>query len=61
MKLRKYKNIGNFCLHFASQDGQDGKKRKEDYATKVTTIPKTKRQKYGMNEIYIKDFKIVQF
>ena len=30
--------------------GQDGKKRKENHTTKVTKIPKTKRQKYGMNE-----------
>ena len=37
----------NLCLHFARQDG---KKRKENHATKVTKIPKTKRRKYGMNE-----------
>ena len=36
----------NLCLHFARQDGQDGKKNwKENHATK-----ETKRQKYGMNE-----------
>ena len=39
----------NICLHFARQDGQDGKKRKENHATKMTKIPKTKRRKYGMN------------
>ena len=39
-----------FCLHFGRQDWQDGKNRKENHATKVTKIPKTKRQKYGMNE-----------
>ena len=32
------------------QGGQDRKTRKENQATKVTKIPKTKRHKYGMNE-----------
>ena len=36
-KLWKYKNI---CLYFARQDWQDGKKWKENHATKVTKIPK---------------------
>ena len=44
------KKLRNLCLHFARQDGQDGKKRKENHATKVTEIPKTKRRKYEMNE-----------
>ena len=44
------KILRNLCLHFARQDGQDGKKWKENHATKVTKIPKTKRRKYGMNE-----------
>ena len=45
------KILGNLCLHFARQDGQqDGKNRKENHATKVTKIPKTKRRKYRMNE-----------
>lgn len=39
------KILCNLCLHFARQDG---KKRKENHATKVTKIQKTKRQKYGM-------------
>ena len=43
------KILPNFCLHSARQDGQDGKKQKENHAIKVTKIPKTKRQKYGMN------------
>ena len=30
--------------------GKTEKNRKENYATKVTKIPKTKRIKYGMNE-----------
>ena len=51
---RSYENtkiLPNLCLHFARQDGQDrGKKWKENHATKVTKIPKTKRRKYGMNE-----------
>ena len=34
------KILRNLCLHFARQDGQDGK---ENHATKVTKIPKTKR------------------
>ena len=49
---RSYNNmkiLHNLCLHFARQDGQDRKKRKEKHATKETKIPKTKRQKYGMN------------
>ena len=45
-----YENIHNLCLHFERQDGQDRKKRKENHQTKVTKIPKTNRQKYGMNE-----------
>ena len=41
----------NCCLHFARQDRQDVKKnRKENHATKVTKIPKTKRRKYGTNK-----------
>ena len=40
---RKYPKIQNICLHFARQDGQDKK------ITKLK-LPKTKRQKYGMNE-----------
>ena len=50
---RSYKNMKlfrNLCLHFARQNGQDGKKRQENHATKLTKIPKTKRRKYGMNE-----------
>ena len=41
------KILRNLCLHFARQDGQDGKKRKENHATKVT-----KRRKYGMKETF---------
>ena len=51
---QRYENtiiLLNLGLHFAMQDGQDLKKRKENHATEVTKIQKTKRQKYGMNEI----------
>ena len=50
-KIRKYV-LRNLCLHFAMQDGQD-EKRKNNHATKVTKIPKTKRRKYGMNETLV--------
>ena len=51
-QIRVNQGLGvyNFCLHFERQDGQDGKNRKENHATKVTKIPNTKRQKYGMNK-----------
>ena len=39
------KILHNFCLHFARQDGQDGKKWKENHATKVTKIPKNQKMK----------------
>jgi hypothetical protein len=44
------KILHDICLRFARKDGQDGKKREKNHATKVTKIPKTKGQKYGMNE-----------
>ena len=47
------KILRNLCLHFARQDGQDRKKWKENHATKVTKIPKTKRRKYGMNKTQV--------
>ena len=53
---RSYVNtkiLCNLCLHFARLDGQDGKKQKENHATKVTKIPKTIRQKYGMKDTII--------
>ena len=52
------KILRNLCLHFARQDGQDGKKQKENHASEVTKIPKTKRQKYGMNETKVEVAKI---
>ena len=42
--------LPNLCLYFARQDGQDRKKPGKNHATKVTKIPKSKRQKCGMNE-----------
>ena len=50
VKYENTKILRNLCLHFARQDGQDGKNWKENHATKVTKIPKAKRRKYGMNE-----------
>ena len=47
------KILYNLFLYFARQDGQDEKKRKENVATKVTKVPKTERQKFGMNETII--------
>ena len=47
---RSYENtkiLRNLCLHFARQDG---KNRKENQASKVTKIPKTKGRKFGMNK-----------
>ena len=52
------KILCNLCLHFARQDGQDRKKWKENHTTKVTKIPKTKRQKYGMNKILVTEAKL---
>ena len=43
------KILRNLCLHFARQDGQDGKK-KENHITEVTKIQKTERRKYVMNK-----------
>ena len=48
--LEVTKILRDLCLYFARQDGQEGKKWQENHATKVTKIPKTKRQKFGMNE-----------
>jgi hypothetical protein len=45
---QRYENtklLPNPCLYFARQDGQDGKNRKEDHATKVTKIPKSQKTK----------------
>ena len=47
------KVLRNLCLHFAWQDGQDGKKLERNHATKVTKIPKTKRRKYGIKETIV--------
>ena len=47
---RSYENtkiLRNLCLHFARQDGQDGKNRKENHATKVTKIPKPADKNMG--------------
>ena len=44
------KILRNVCLRFARQDG---KKWKENHATKVSKIPETKSRKYGMNETIV--------
>ena len=36
------KILYNCCLHFARQDGQDGKNQKENHATKGNKLPKDK-------------------
>ena len=41
------KILRNLCLHFARQDGQDEKKRKENHATKLTKIQKPKDENMG--------------
>ena len=41
------KILHNLCLHLARQDGEDGKKRKENHATKVTKIPKPEDENMG--------------
>jgi hypothetical protein len=38
---------------YKDTNGQDEKKLKENYKTKVTKIPKTKRGKYGMNKTVV--------
>ena len=50
-KLQKYYVIFVYILQ--GKMGKTEEKRKENHATKVTKIPKTKRQKYGMNETKI--------
>ena len=50
------KILRNHCLHFARQDWQDGKKQVENHPTKVTKIPKTKRQKYGINKRFVSNY-----
>ena len=52
MKIWKY-ILCNLCLHFGRQAGKDRKKWKEIYATKVTKISKTKRQRCGMNKTLV--------
>ena len=44
-----YNKCVHICLYFASQDGQDRKKRKENHATKVTKI---KREIWDERSIY---------
>ena len=52
------KILRNLCLHFAMQDGQDGKKWKENHATKVTKIPKDKKTKIWDEQHIILDIQL---
>ena len=40
--LDNMKILRNLCLHFVRQDGQDGEKGEQNYATKGNKIPKIK-------------------
>ena len=44
------KILRNLCYILQGKMGKTEKKWKENHATKGTKIPKTKRQKYVMNE-----------
>ena len=44
-------DIWYICLHFAKQDGKNWK---DNHATKVTKLQKSKRRKYGMNKTFDK-------
>ena len=46
------KILHNLCLHFARQDGQDGKEWKEINATKVTENQKTKIWDKQNNDLF---------
>ena len=46
-KVRNY-----YVIFVYNWQGKMEKNQKENRATKVTKIPKNKRQKYGMNEAY---------
>ena len=48
MKLQKCYSIFVYILQ--GKMGKTEKNRIENHATEVTKIPKTKRQKYGLNE-----------
>ena len=51
MKIRKYYVIFVYILQ--GKIGKTEKNWKENHATKVNKIPKTKRRKYGMNETIV--------
>ena len=51
-KIQKYYVIFVYIL----QDKMGKMEIKENYSTKVTKIPKTKRQKFGMNETKVRRF-----
>ena len=55
MNCGNMKILHNLCLHFIRQHGQDRKNRIENHAK----IPKTKRQKYGMNKTALFKIKLL--
>ena len=56
MKIQK--NYVIFVYILQGKMGKTEKKLKENHATKMTKIPKTKRRKYGMNETLFSQFKM---
>ena len=52
------KILRNLCLHFARQDGKDGKKRKENHATKVTKIWDERNNYLETHQVRIFSYKI---
>ena len=42
--------LQNIYLHFARQDGQDGKNWEENHMTKVTKIPTAKDENMGFTK-----------
>ena len=50
------KILRNLCYILQGKMGKTEKNREKSHTTKVSKIPKTKRRKYGMNEISEKRF-----
>jgi hypothetical protein len=49
-QLQKYANITSLFTYCKARWTRKKEKQKENHATKVTKISKTKRQKFGMNK-----------
>ena len=58
VKIQKYYVIFVYILE--GKMGKTGEKQKENHATKVTKIPKTKRRKYGMNKTLVPKVKTLK-